>query len=245
MEDKEILGLYNAYLDVYELDEVTGFGGHIDPNTGKPTGQQSPAQKRNAEYWKDRSQPDPRRSKSRPGGGSTKPTNPRQVGDSPEGFAKSQTPNLAMTPADRMKARSTSLEKRGEGKLANKIKAVANRPNMNNNESYDLYDLIFSHLLDEGYADTEESATAIMVNMSEDWRQSIVEEMFDEEKKEFPSDKAKKQSAKHMRNYITRSNSYVGQRARKKSAKMDAIRSTVEVGDDPRNTMHGQDLRKI
>jgi hypothetical protein len=26
---------------------------------------------------------------------------------------------------------------------------------------------------------------------------------------------------------------------------MDAIRSTVEVGDDPRNTMHGQDLRKI
>jgi hypothetical protein len=40
---------------------------------------------------------------------------------------------------------------------------------------YDLYDIILSHLLDEGYADTQESAEAIMVNMSEDWRESIVE----------------------------------------------------------------------
>ena len=42
-------------------------------------------------------------------------------------------------------------------------------------EEVDLYDVILSHLLDEGYADTEEAATAIMVNMSEEWRESIVE----------------------------------------------------------------------
>jgi hypothetical protein len=42
-------------------------------------------------------------------------------------------------------------------------------------ESFDLYDIILSHLLDEGYADTEESATAIMVNMSEDWKENIME----------------------------------------------------------------------
>jgi hypothetical protein len=46
---------------------------------------------------------------------------------------------------------------------------------------YDLYDIILSHLLDEGYADTEKAAEAIMVNMSEDWRESIVEEVLDEE----------------------------------------------------------------
>ncbi len=40
----------------------------------------------------------------------------------------------------------------------------------------DLYDIILSHLLDEGYADTQEQAEVIMVNMSEDWRESIVEE---------------------------------------------------------------------
>jgi hypothetical protein len=43
------------------------------------------------------------------------------------------------------------------------------------NDSYDLYDIILSHLLDEGYADTEQAAEAIMVNMSGDWRESIVE----------------------------------------------------------------------
>ena len=42
----------------------------------------------------------------------------------------------------------------------------------------DIYDIILSHLLDEGYADTEQAAEAIMVNMSEDWRQSICEEKY-------------------------------------------------------------------
>jgi hypothetical protein len=44
-------------------------------------------------------------------------------------------------------------------------------------EQVDLYDIILSHLLDEGYAETQEQAEVIMVNMSEDWRESIVEEL--------------------------------------------------------------------
>jgi hypothetical protein len=46
-------------------------------------------------------------------------------------------------------------------------------------EGFDLYDLILSHLIDEGYADTQEAANAIMANMSEDWRESIVEARMD------------------------------------------------------------------
>ena len=42
-------------------------------------------------------------------------------------------------------------------------------------EQVDLYDIILSHLLDEGYAETQEQAEVIMVNMSEDWRESICE----------------------------------------------------------------------
>jgi len=42
------------------------------------------------------------------------------------------------------------------------------------NEEYDLYDAILSHLLGEGYAETQEAAEAIMVNMSEGWRDSIL-----------------------------------------------------------------------
>jgi len=43
------------------------------------------------------------------------------------------------------------------------------------NQSFDLFDVIKGHLLDEGYADTEDAALAIMANMSEEWKQSIVE----------------------------------------------------------------------
>jgi hypothetical protein len=42
-------------------------------------------------------------------------------------------------------------------------------------EELDIYDVILSHLLDEGYAESVEQAEVIMVNMSEEWRQSIVE----------------------------------------------------------------------
>ena len=42
-------------------------------------------------------------------------------------------------------------------------------------EDFDLYDIILSHLLDEGYAETPEAAEAIMVNMGEEWRESICE----------------------------------------------------------------------
>ena len=58
-----------------------------------------------------------------------------------------------------------------------KVKKVekANRERGTQREEYDLYDIILSHLLDEGYAETIESAEAIMVNMSEEWRDDIIE----------------------------------------------------------------------
>ena len=43
-------------------------------------------------------------------------------------------------------------------------------------ESYDLFDYIMEYLITEGYADTNENALVIMANMSEDWRESIVNE---------------------------------------------------------------------
>jgi len=65
------------------------------------------------------------------------------------------------------------------------------------NEEVDIYDIILSHLLDEGYADTYEAAEAIMVNMSEDWRESIVEEVLDEGETPFPYEKVTAQQKKH------------------------------------------------
>ena len=43
-------------------------------------------------------------------------------------------------------------------------------------QSYDLYDTILEYLISEGYADTNENALVIMANMSEDWKEEIINE---------------------------------------------------------------------
>ena len=43
-------------------------------------------------------------------------------------------------------------------------------------ESFDLFDYMMEYLIDEGYANTNESALVIMANMSEGWRENILTE---------------------------------------------------------------------
>jgi hypothetical protein len=47
--------------------------------------------------------------------------------------------------------------------------------NIQQNNSVDMFELVKGYLMSEGYADNEKAALAIMANMSEGWRQSIVE----------------------------------------------------------------------
>ena len=47
--------------------------------------------------------------------------------------------------------------------------------NVNASYEYDTFDTILEYLIVEGYANTNESALVIMANMSEEWRQSIVD----------------------------------------------------------------------
>lgn len=129
--------LTEAYFSIYEnhddLSEVKGYGGHVDPQTGKSSGLRSPSQQAHAKHWDNKRRgkdvPDPRKSKFRSGGSKGSTTGYHQ-GEPPEDFAKKQDPGLAMTPAKRMETRANALEKRGQGKRANKIRSVLNRPNM-------------------------------------------------------------------------------------------------------------------
>ena len=84
----------------------------------------------------------------------------RKVKPEPE-LAPSETkPKLKLTFADRSNSSDQGL--RGRRKL-------------NAGMEYDTFDAILEHLVAEGYADTNESALAIMANMSDEWRESIVE----------------------------------------------------------------------
>jgi hypothetical protein len=51
-------------------------------------------------------------------------------------------------------------------------------------EEVDTFDAILEYLVAEGYADTNENAIAIMANMSEEWRESIVEAASDQSDKQ-------------------------------------------------------------
>lgn len=70
------------------------------------------------------------------------------------------------TPRPQLSARAQAL-KAGGPKLGPRERML--------NQDLDLFDIVKGHLLDEGYAETEEAALAIMSNMSEDWRNEIIE----------------------------------------------------------------------
>jgi hypothetical protein len=63
---------------------------------------------------------------------------------------------------------------RGAGNKAKRRAAELNKEEVET----DLFDYILEHLIAEGYADTNEAALAIMANMSEEWRESIVEAVY-------------------------------------------------------------------
>ena len=54
------------------------------------------------------------------------------------------------------------------------VDRVNKKKSKKTNEEVDIYNIILSHLLDEGYAETPEAAEAIMVNMSEEWREVLL-----------------------------------------------------------------------
>lgn len=58
---------------------------------------------------------------------------------------------------------------------SNRVSREIVRKPKTQSEEFDIYDVVLSHLLDEGYAETLESAEAIMVNMSEEWIDAILE----------------------------------------------------------------------
>ena len=173
MNSQELRNLQEAYLEVYQLDEdkrpIYGRGGAIRKT-------ETPLQI----YGKQATAKDKRTKHNIPKGGTTiDKRDPDELfsGDYDRGSgnaAKRRAAALTKPEAKKFPNRLTRSDKQG-------IK-----------DSYDLYDIILSHLLDEGYAETQEQAEVIMVNMSEDWRESIMEAM-----KPLPVGKMLKQAARH------------------------------------------------
>ena len=72
-------------------------------------------------------------------------------------------------------ARASKKIRQKTGKDSFRLNALDKLKSAITKESYDIFDAILEYLIVEGYADTNESALVIMANMSEEWRESIME----------------------------------------------------------------------
>jgi hypothetical protein len=90
-------------------------------------------------------------------------------------------PGLSGTGALNAPARQSLAQQRVELeklRLASQMRQAGQNVVSTQLAHFDPFDVVLGHLIDEGYADTEESALQIMANMSEEWRESIVSEAF-------------------------------------------------------------------
>lgn len=82
----------------------------------------------------------------------------------PTASPAAKRPSLASQTAELRKMRAASQARQAGANVVGSQMA-----------SFDVFDVIKGYLLDEGYADSEKSALVIMANMSDEWRQNIVE----------------------------------------------------------------------
>ena len=120
-------------------------------------------------------------------------------------------------------------------------------------ENVDLYDLVLDHLLDEGYADSEQDALQIMSNMSEEWVEDILEAFKPLRRDQLPgvvkaNKKAVKDFAFHA-SKITRHSPLPGQSPRKVTPAQKAMldrsfksaKTASKFGDSTKKALEGRD----
>ncbi len=182
MDSQELRSLQEAYLDVYyDLDEERPPGvSEYKPNRLNPLPSSKPLSGKKGDgsgYGKEKfNKPD---DKIKPG---TEVPAPKKGGygrisrSTPYGIganANRTSSNVnRIVGGDEGAPRAVKMPTTPRGGKKTLSKEIVRRSKKE--ESFDLYDLILSHLLDEGYAETQEAAEAIMVNMSEEWIGSII-----------------------------------------------------------------------
>jgi hypothetical protein len=119
---------------------------------------------------------------------------------------------------------------------APKVAPTPRQARLNMEMEYDTYDTVLEHLVSEGYADTEESALVIMANMSEEWREEILDEARVDDGKS-KEDKRKIRTARAGRSGVNLPNSslHTGDIDRR-----DAHRTTDDLNKDARDIRRGK-----
>ena len=180
MREQEVRELYQAYLEVHQPQEVVEEVEELDEARTDPRGR--PASGPMSVYGgRGTPSPDPEgddnvsrmdRAQRR-----VKKTQPRAKGMAADALFTKYSARQSGSGAGGEEGPGPKAPKRSgrSGRGANTDRGSGNAAKRRMSEDFDLFDAILEHLVAEGYADTNESALAIMANMSDEWRQSIVE----------------------------------------------------------------------
>jgi hypothetical protein len=178
MRDQEIIGLQEAYSSIYSQPEEVE---QLDEARTDPRGR--PASGPMSVYGgRGTPSPDPEGddnvSKMDRAQRRVKRTQPRAKGMAADAlFTKYSARQKGMEHGGEEGPGPKAPKRSGRsGRGANTDRGSGNAAQRRMGEDFDLFDVILEHLVAEGYADTNESALAIMANMSEEWKQSIVEQ---------------------------------------------------------------------
>jgi len=158
MRDQELLDLQEAYMEVCKYNENT------DTEDLTEAGMR---------YFPSSSRPPERITGRFKSIRRNSTTNPDEDGPYRGGKKLDRPVNLTNQPANTETPQNTTPTRSARGR---KSRIDLSKIQFN---SYDYYDTVLSYLLDEGYAETPEAAEAIMVNMSEEWREEIIDEAAD------------------------------------------------------------------
>ena len=99
-------------------------------------------------------------------GGGAKPAPAGTPATPANGAVANKRPSLAAQAAELRNMRKASQQR---------TQAMGGTPATALVQGFDMFDIVQGYLIDEGFADTEDAALAIMVNMSEEWRNQIIE----------------------------------------------------------------------
>jgi len=139
--------------------------------------------------WKDRATPSSTLRRRSPEGGTEEETVSQRM-NREKPYAKRMTGPLARAQGSRTASAVTrtiegpgepqavTMPRKGRGEKKKPSREIVRKGKQE--ESFDLYDLVLAHLIDEGYAETQEAANAIMANMSEGWVDAIVDSYIQE-----------------------------------------------------------------
>ena len=109
---------------------------------------------------------------------STKPAPTVAATPARNGFGVPTTPMAARSSVGSATAPAPARQSLAQQAAELRAMQAASRQRQGLTQSFDPFDAVLGHLIDEGYADTEEAAFQIMANMSEEWRESIVEAVY-------------------------------------------------------------------